>query len=188
MLLLIGEDVVGTKTKMTFGAGGNKWDVFPTFTMMLSFRRTDAKVALRSSALMVHTSIFFQVHASIFFQMRMLVSTIWLIKQLANKLKRQKLSSWPKVFQTFANVYYPNHVCWYLGRRFYGWSTAIMLFLTIFWAIQKSFHKWGEWNNCSISVAGQCLNKFELIFLRLSFDSKFWQRRAVYPSWHASPI
>ncbi len=109
MLLLIGEDVVATKTKMTFGAGGHKWDVFPMFTMMLSFRRTDAKVALRSSALMVH--------ASIFFQMRMLVSTIWfLIKQSANKLKRQNLSSWPKVFQTFANVY-PNHVCWYLGRR-----------------------------------------------------------------------
>jgi hypothetical protein len=31
-------------------------------------------------------------------------------------------------------------------------------------------------------------HKFELIFLRLSYDSKFFQRRAMYPSWQASPI
>jgi hypothetical protein len=31
-------------------------------------------------------------------------------------------------------------------------------------------------------------NKFELIFLRLSYNSKFLQQRAMYPSWQASPI
>ena len=78
MLLLIVDDVVATKTRKTFGVGGNRRDAFPTFTTMSSFRTRMPKLP-RSSPL--------EAHASIFFQMRMLVSTTWLTKRLANKLK-----------------------------------------------------------------------------------------------------
>jgi hypothetical protein len=58
LLLIVNEDVVVTKTKKMFRAGGNQRDAFSTFMMMLSFHTRMPNLP-RRSALEAHAASIF---------------------------------------------------------------------------------------------------------------------------------